>query len=282
MTLITPEELLRRIDDDDVRVADVRWYLNAPDRAGAEFAAGHVPGAIFVDLDHDLSAPPGPGRHPLPEPALFARRMSDLGIGSEHLVVAYDDTGGTTAARLWWMLDALGHRHAAVLDGGIQAWIAAGGPLSTEVIVYPPAELELEDRWTGAIARDELIERLGQLVLLDGRAPERYRGDVEPIDPAAGHIPTALSLPVGGNLGEDGRFLPAAVLRQRLHDVGHAAPGGVVAYCGSGVNACHNILAMRLAGLPAPLLYAGSFSDWSRAGLPVYATPEPGSRPPDL
>ncbi len=289
--LITPDELLRRLGDPAIRIADVRWYLNDPDRARAEYAAGHLPGAVFVDVDLDLAAPPGPGRHPLPEPAIFTRRMSDLGIGSEHFVVAYDDTGGTTAARLWWMLDSLGHHDAAVLDGGIAGWVAAGGPLEAQVPVHSPAQLDLDDHWTGVITRAELIERLGHLVVLDGRAPERYRGEIEPIDPIAGHIPTAHSLPVTGNLDAEGRFRHPAELRERLHWVSHEAAGmnggrdasghatGVVAYCGSGVNACHNILAMRLAGLPAPLLYAGSFSDWSRAGLPVGVGPEPGERP---
>jgi thiosulfate/3-mercaptopyruvate sulfurtransferase len=192
------------------------------------------------------------------------------------------------------MLDSLGHHNVAVLDGGIAGWVDAGGSLETEAPVYPPAELNVDDHWSGVITRAELIERLGRLVVLDGRAPERYRGEIEPIDPVAGHVPTAHSLPVTGNLDAGGRFRHPAELRERLHWVSHEASGmdggrdasghatGVVAYCGSGVNACHNILAMRLAGLPAPLLYAGSFSDWSRAGLPVATGPEPGERPATL
>jgi thiosulfate/3-mercaptopyruvate sulfurtransferase len=284
MTLISVADLAARLGADDpfLRVVDVRWYLNQPGAGRAAYDAGHLPTAIFLDLDADLADPDGlgaPGRHPLPRPADFRRLLAERGIATRHLVVAYDDAGGTVAARLWWMLDNLGHRGgAAVLDGGIAAWTAAGHPLGHEEPRWPPAQLELADRWTNVIERGDLADRLGSVTLLDGRAPERYRGEIEPIDPQAGHIPTALSLPTAGNLDADGRFLPADQLRARL---GHLADAGkpLVSYCGSGVNACHNLLVMRLAGLPDPLLYAGSFSDWSRSGLPVLAGPEPGDAP---
>lgn len=278
--LIAVYELADRIaaDDPALRVVDVRWYLGRPGAGRAAYDAGHIPGAIFLDLDSDLADADGlgaPGRHPLPSPAAFEATLARQGIGSEHEVVAYDDSGGTVAARLWWMLDSLRHRGGQrVLDGGIAAWTGAGHPLATQPVAHAPAKLELASEWRGVVERDDLARRLEDLVVLDARAPERYRGEVEPIDPAAGHIPGALSYPTMGNLGPDGRLLTAADLRGRYAGL---ADGGrpVVVSCGSGVNACHAALAMRRAGLPDPLLYAGSFSDWSRSGMPVTAGDEP-------
>jgi len=281
MSLVFVDELAARLDDPALRVADVRWSLARPGGGRADYTAGHIPGAIFVDLDADLSAPPGPGRHPLPDPATFAARLGALGFGSEHLVVACDDTGGTVAARLWWMLDVLGHDRAAVLDGGIDAWTGAGLPLETTIPDHPPARLSLRDRWARTIDREILCARLGTVLVLDGRAPERYRGEVEPVDPVAGHIPTAVNLPVTGNLGPDGRFLPPGELSARFRSLGVRETAGrpTVVSCGSGVYACHHALAMRVAGLPDPILYAGSYSDWTRAGLPVAVGPDPGDSP---
>jgi len=270
VALISAEELARRIDDDDVRVVDVRWYLGQPGMGRAAYEAGHIPGAIFLDLDDDLSDRDGygaPGRHPLPRPVEFERRLEAAGIGSAHFVVAYDDAGGANAARLWWMLDNLGHRGGvAVLDGGIDAWNASQRRRSYDVPNYGPAKLKLRRRWRGVIDRHALSERREALTLLDARAGERYRGEVEPIDPAAGHIPGARSMPFAGNL-TDGYFLSATELRRRFEQL--AAGQDVVTYCGSGTTACHNSLAMRLAGLPDPILYVGSFSDWSRSGMPI-------------
>jgi len=280
MTLISVDTLAAALaaGDDTVRVADVRWYLGQPERGRDEYRAGHIPGADFIDLDRDLAAPSGPGRHPLPDPTAFAERLAALGFGSEHLIVAYDDAGGTIAARLWWMLDDLGHRRTAVLDGGLQAWREAGHPLSTAEPTHPRATLRLAPTWSRTVDRDALRGRLGSATVLDARAGERYRGEVEPVDPAAGHIPTALSAPANANLGPDGRFLPAAALRDRFAGLGIAGDADdVVTSCGSGVTACHNALAMRLAGLPDPLLYAGSFSDWSRCGEPVATGADPGT-----
>jgi thiosulfate/3-mercaptopyruvate sulfurtransferase len=279
MSLISVDELAARLDDPNVRVADVRWYLNRPGAGRERYDAGHIPGAVFVDLDADLSAPDGygaPGRHPLPAPQAFRQRLEELGVGSDDLVVAYDDSGGTVAARLWWMLNNLGHRGgAAVLDGGIRAWAEAGHELTTQPAAARTARLELGGKWTGVMERRELAARLGALTLLDARAPERYRGEVEPIDPVAGHIPTALSSPTALNLDPDGRFLDAGLLRARFN--GLIEPDRpVVSYCGSGTNACHNSLAMRLAGLPDPILYVGSYSDWSRSGMPIATGAEPG------
>ena len=227
---------------------------------------------MFVDIDSDLVGTSGPGRHPLPSPAAFRARMEALGFSDDTEIVAYDDAGGSIAARLWWMLDDLGHPGARVLDGGIGAWIAAGGPVTAEVPAPTAGRLTLRDAWSNTIDRDALVARLGSVALIDVRAPERYRGDIEPIDPVAGHIPTALSRPTAGNLGADGRFLDPADLRRRYESLGDE----VVTSCGSGINACHAALAMRVAGLPAPLLYPGSYSDWSRSGMPVATGDEPG------
>lgn len=279
MALAQVDKLASRLatSGDRLRVADVRWYLNRPGAGRAAYEAGHIPGAIFVDLDADLSDHDGfgaPGRHPLPSPDTFARRLGALGIGAEHFVVAYDDAGGTMAARLWWMLDNLGHKGGvAVLDGGIGAWTAAGNPLSGSVPSYPPAQLELANHWSNVVEREDLAQKLGKVSLLDARAPERYRGEVEPIDPAAGHIPTALSAPTTENIGPDGRLKRPAELRSHYSAMTNGRP--VVTYCGSGTSACHNSLAMRLAGLPDPILYVGSFSDWSRSGMPVATGAEP-------
>ncbi|MEW5991993.1 MAG: sulfurtransferase [Chloroflexota bacterium] len=269
----------------DLRVVDVRWYLGQPPGAGrAAYDAGHIPGAIHIDLDTDLVAPRGPGRHPLPDAATFARTMADRGIGDGDTVVVYDDVGGWVAARVWWMLDDLGFGDgrggaALVLDGGYPAWLAAGGAVSTDVPNPVLRELHLAPAWRRVIDRAGLKRRLGELTLLDARAGERYRGEVEPIDPVAGHIPTAVSAPTGGNLAPDGRFLPPGELRRRFEGLGCSVPGGSVTSCGSGVSACHNALAMRVAGLPDPLLYPGSYSDWSTAGEPVAVGAEPGARP---
>jgi thiosulfate/3-mercaptopyruvate sulfurtransferase len=282
MSLISIDELATRIGDPNLRVADTRWYLNRPGAGRAAYDSGHIPGAMFIDLDADLADHDGygaPGRHPLPSPEVFRRRMAELGIGSNSHVVAYDDLGGAMAARLWWMLDNLGHRGGvAVLDGGIQAWIAAGKQLSTDEPHYPPAHLELATDWTKVISREELADRLGEVRLLDARAPERYRGEVEPIDPVAGHIPTAVNAPTTGNVDAAGRFRSSAALRDRYLDLTSGEQPVVVA-CGSGTTACHNSLAMRLAGMPDPILYVGSFSDWSRSGMPVATGPEPGEPP---
>jgi thiosulfate/3-mercaptopyruvate sulfurtransferase len=279
MALMSPEELSSRSADPDLRIVDVRWVLGQPGEGRVRFDAGHIPGAIFVDLDTALTGP-GAGRHPLPSPADFARNLAAAGIGNEHLVVAYDDVGGWVASRLWWMLENLGHDRVAVLDGGYPAWVAAGLPTTTEEPRYPPATLTLAAEWTGTVDRDELRDRLGEIVLLDARAGPRYRGEVEPIDPVAGHIPTARSAPTDGNLGEGGRFLPPDRLAARFRELGADASGGeVVTSCGSGVSATHNALAMRVAGLPDPILYVGSYSDWSTAGYPVATGPEPGEPP---
>lgn len=280
---IAPSELFARLDAPDIRVVDVRWVLGAPGRGRRAYDADHIPGAIFLDLDGDLAASEGPGRHPLPSPVAFRARLEEAGIGSEHEVVAYDDVGGWVAARLWWMLDDLGHDRVAVLDGGYPAWVAEGRPVSRDVPEFPPAHLTLAETWTNTIDRAGVIERLGGIILLDARGGPRYRGEIEPIDPIPGHIPTAISAPTDGNLGPDGRLLDGPALAERFRALGaDGSAGPVVTSCGSGVSACLNSLAMRVAGLPDPILYPGSYSDWSRAGLPVEVGLEPGAVPASL
>jgi len=278
MSLISPEALLAELGDPRLRIADVRWWLADPAKGRRDYAEGHIPGAVFVDVDSDLVAATGPGRHPLPEAGTFLRRMEAAGFDAASRIVAYDDAGGTVAARLWWMLDDLGHPDIAVLDGGLQAWLAAGGTLTDVVPDLRPGRLPLREAWSRTIDQEALIARLGRVSVIDARAFERYRGDVEPIDPVAGHIPTAHSRPTAGNLGPDGRFLDPASLRARFEALGP----DLVTACGSGVNACHSALAMRVAGLPDPLLYPGSYSDWSRSGLPIATGDEPGEVPEAL
>jgi thiosulfate/3-mercaptopyruvate sulfurtransferase len=278
--LVSVSALAAALDDPALRIVDCRWYLGRPGDGRRAYDEGHLPGAIHLDVDSDLAAPTGPGRHPLPEPAAFAARLAGLGIGDEHAVVAYDDLGGWVASRLWWMLDDLGHRSVAVLDGGLGAWVGAGLPLTTAVPSWPAAELSLRDRWGRVIARDELHASLGSVRLLDARGAPRYRGETEPIDAYPGHIPTALNAPIDGNLGADGSFLPGPELAARYRDLGaDGSHGSVVVSCGSGVAATHDALAIRVAGLPDAILYPGSYSDWTQAGLPVATGDEPGEPP---
>ncbi len=274
--LVSPGWLLDHVADPALRIVDTRWYLGRPGAGRQAYEEGHLPGAIFVDLDGELTAPAGDGRHPLPDPATFAADLSRVGLGDRTAVVAYDDAGAGVAGRLWWMLDSLGFADVAVLDGGIGAWTASGGALTTEVTDWPAARLSLARTWRRTIDRHALRARLGGLVVLDGRAPERYRGEIEPIDPAAGHIPTARSAPLAGDLTEDSRFLPAETLAERFRSLGGDSGSDVVVYCGSGTNACQLALSMRVAGLPDPLLYPGSWSDWSTAGFPVATGSDPG------
>ncbi len=262
--LVSVDWLRGHLSDPGLRVADVRWSLSGP--TGAErYAAGHVPGAVFLDADAELSSPgEGPGRHPVPTPAKLARVLGAAGIGDEHVVVAYDDAGGSIAARLWWLYRHYGHDGScAVLDGGMTAWTDAGLPLSNDATELAPAT------WTPRAGRADTVDAASlaalleeRALVLDARAGERYRGEIEPIDPRAGHIPGAVSAPWSANLGPDGRFLPATELRERYASLG-AEARPTVAYCGSGLSATHDLLAMELAGLPAAQLYDGSWSDWS-------------------
>jgi thiosulfate/3-mercaptopyruvate sulfurtransferase len=279
--IISPGSLHARLGAPDLRIVDIRWVVGSPGAGRIGYDNGHIPGAIFLDLDTDLAAPEGPGRHPLPVPATFRARLEEVGIDEGDEVVACDDVGGWIAARLWWMLDDLGHERVGVLDGGLSAWAAAGFPLTAAAPEpRPRGRLRLRDTWTNVTDRAEVDAGLGRIVLLDARAGQRYRGEIEPIDAVAGHIPTARSAPTDGNVGPDGRLLAPAALAERFASLdATGADGPVVTSCGSGVAACFNSLAMRVAGLPDPILYPGSYSDWSRAGMPIAVGPEPGDPP---
>lgn len=279
--IVSPEILFAGLARPDLRIVDVRWVLGSPGAGRAAYDAGHIPEAIFLDLDSDLVAPSGPGRHPLPDPRVFRERLEAVGIGAGDEVVAYDDASGSIAARLWWMLDDLGHERAAVLDGGIAAWTTAGYPVTTDPPTERPrGQLALREAWTNVMDRDAVAARLGSMVILDARARPRYLGEVEPIDRVPGHIPTAINAPSGGNLGPDGRLLDPAALAARFHALGaDRTDVPVITSCGSGVTACFTTLAMRVAGLDDPILYPGSYSDWTQAGLPIATGDAPGDPP---
>jgi len=267
--LVGPEEVAARSGDADLRIADVRWYLGDARRGRAEYAAGHIGGAVFVDLDRDLAAATGPGRHPLPDPTAFADRMGELGFGDQHSIVAYDTASGMIAARLWRMLDRLGHRDVAVLDGGLAAWMESGGTVTPILPTHLRATLTLGTEWPGTIDRETIVDRGSAIDLLDLRAAERYRGDVEPVDRVPGHIPGARNLPATSLLDDRGRLLPPDRIQVQLSAHGGSAGSPTVMSCGSGVTACLGVLAARLAGMTEPLLYPGSYSDWSGAGMPI-------------
>jgi len=274
--LVSVGEVAARGEDPTLRLADVRWYVGEPGRNRAEYDAGHLPGAIYLDVDSDLTWPTGPGRHPLPpDREAFARLLGARGLGDEHLIVAYDDAGGVYAARLWWMLRWIGHPGARLLDGGLQAWATAGFPLSTAEPSFPAAKMTVRPGPTRLIDRPALWERLGRVTLLDARPPDRYTGEEHPVDPVGGHIPTARNAPTADNLGPDGRFLPREELARRYRALG-VGEGDTVASCGSGVTACHDIAAIVHAGLPEPILYPGSWSDWCTSDLPYATGSEPG------
>jgi len=246
----------------------VRWRLTGPP-AAESYAAGHLPGAVFVDLDADLASPPGDGgRHPLPTAAAFEASMRRLGVSGASRVVAYDDADASTAARAWWLLRHFGHADVRVLDGGLRAWTAAGLPTTTDVPDVTPGDFTATSGGMPLLGPSEAADVAANGVLLDARAAERYRGEVEPIDPVAGHIPGAVSAPTSGNVTPDGTLLDAAALRERFATLGADGTRPVGAYCGSGVTASQVVRAREVAGIEGAL-YAGSWSDWVRRGLPV-------------
>ena len=256
---------------------DVRWRLAGPPGIDA-YCAGHLPRSVFVDLDTDLAAAPGPaGRHPLPPAGSFQAAMRRAGVSDGGAVVVYDDADATAAARAWWLLRYFGHRGCQVLDGGYQAWLAAGGQVATGECRPGAGDFTARPGHMPVLDADGAASLARRGALLDARARDRYRGEREPIDPVAGHIPGALSAPTTANIGPDGRFLPAAGLRARFAALGAAAGAGLVgAYCGSGVTAAHEVLALELAGIPASL-YVGSWSNWvADPARPVATGPEPG------
>lgn len=264
--IVSTEWLTRHLNHSVLRLADVRWYLGEPERGREAYAQTHLPGAFYVDLETDLSAAEGPGRHPLPSWDDFADRMGELGIGEDSVVVAYDDRGGAIAARLWWMLRAIGHDRSYVLDGGLTAWMKEGKPVTSEVSPLVPVKLSIDLQPDISLDRDQMRDRPPSMVALDARAGQRYRGESEPLDPVAGHIPGAVNAPYEDNLGPDQRFLPAEVLAEKYQALGVGEGSETVVYCGSGVTACHDVLAIEHAGLGKAKLYPGSWSDWSTSG----------------
>jgi len=268
--LVSPEWLLENLRDPDLRVIDFRWYL-LPDRKGSdEYASGHIPGAVFVELD-DVTGK-GHGRHPLPKLSQFQRAMRQAGVGDRSRVVVYDDTGGSVAARLWFLLRWFGHAEQAVLDGGIKCW---DGPIERSGARTSPGDCTARPPDPSKVLHFEDLLRLKDAPIIDARLGERYRGETEPVDPKAGHIPGARSAPWPGNLREDGRFKSPDDLRERFAVIGVKEGQGAVVYCGSGVNACNDLLALELAGIHDARLYAGSWSDWSHRDAPVATGSEP-------
>lgn len=283
-TLVSVPQLATRLHDSAWIVCDCRHDLADTEAGRRAYAESHIPGARFVHLDEDLSGGKTGrnGRHPLPDPDRFARRAGALGIGPGKQVVAYDASGGYYAARLWWMLRWLGHEAAAVLDGGWAAWTAAGLPVTAEAPRVTPTTFAARARPELAWDARAIAGRLGDTskLLLDARAPNRYRGENETLDPVAGHIPGAANRFFQANLDGTGRFKPPAALKEEfLGLLGKRPPASVTHYCGSGVTACHNLLAMEVAGLAGSRLYPGSWSEWvSDPSRPVArGSEEPGS-----
>ncbi|MBM3771849.1 MAG: sulfurtransferase [Acidimicrobiia bacterium] len=275
-TLVGAEALGSRLGQPDVAIVDCRFLLNDTAWGEREYRQAHIPGAAYAHLDRDLSGQKTGrnGRHPLPDPTALRQVLGRLGIGPAMQVVAYDQESAMYASRLWWLLRWMGHQQVAVLDGGFAAWQQLGGPTRAGEEHVVPHVFD----GTPDVAMVASLEEVGEIVagaggrrLLDARAPERFRGDVEPLDAAAGHIPGAVNHFFRENIDADGRFRPADTLRrQLLNRLGDTPPDRVIAYCGSGVTACHNLLALEHAGLPGGRLYPGSWSEWSAdQGRPI-------------
>lgn len=280
--IVDTQTLSNHLADPNWLVFDCRFSLADPDKGYTDYQRNRIPGAQYLHLDRDLSAPVVPGktgRHPLPEPDEFGSMMAERGLSDSTLAVAYDDANGSIAARLWWMLKWIGHDRVALLDGGWQKWVAEHLPVNHQKSVPARGSLKVEPKPEMLVSMDWLKNNLGrgQIKVLDARAPERYRGDTEPIDPVAGHISGALSAPFSENLGPDGTFLAPEILRARLETILQGTPvDSVVCYCGSGVTAAHNVLAFALAGLDQPSLYAGSWSEWiTRPENPIAVGSDP-------
>jgi thiosulfate/3-mercaptopyruvate sulfurtransferase len=260
-----------------VVLLDVRYALGDPD-GHAHYLEGHLPGAVYVDLDTELAAPPSPaaGRHPLPDPADLQRSARRWGIGADDLVVAYDDWNGMAAARAWWLLRWAGVADVRILDGGLAGWTGAGLPVESGEVIPAPGDVELTSGGMPVLDADAAAVLARDGILLDARAGERYRGETEPIDPRPGHIPGARSAPTAGNVDADGLLRPAAELTARFAEVGATGPQPVGVYCGSGVTAAHEVAVLAGCGIEAAL-YPGSWSQWSSdPGRPVVTGAEPG------
>lgn len=270
--LITPQELFDQLGQ--TALLDIRWSLNGPPGID-EYLAGHIPHAVFVDLDRELSAPPGPGgRHPLPDAWSFTSAMRNAGVSATGAVVVYDAGNSIAAARAWWLLRYFGHARVAVLDGGFAAWTAAGYPVATQPAVGGHGDFVATPGGMPLVDAAGAAKLAGAGILLDSRAPDRFRGESEPVDPIPGHIPGARNRPATANIDEQGRFQSRELLREEFRQAGVDDGVQVGAYCGSGVSAAHQVLALELAGYPAAL-YAGSWSEWiTDPNRPVAVGPE--------
>lgn len=267
--IIEVADLLTNLKTPDWVIVDCRFDLTNPDWGFSDYQTAHIPGAVYAHLDRDLSGnrTPATGRHPLPDPQTFRETLGRLGINDAKQVVVYDTTGGGFAVRLWWMLNFFGHYRVSVLNGGFQAWQAENLPVGAGVHTNPKTKFQGEPNPAMVITTAEMekIISTGQSRVIDARAPERFRGEVEPLDPVAGHIPGALNRFHQHNLGADGRLLPPDRLkREFLTLLDGVSSDQAVVYCGSGVTSCHHLLAMQVAGLPMARLYAGSWSEWIR------------------
>jgi thiosulfate/3-mercaptopyruvate sulfurtransferase len=268
-TLIEAGELASLLGAPGLVVIDCRYDLFAPDAGAAAYARGHIPGAFYAHPDSDLAGPvtAASGRHPLPSVDAFEATLRRWGIGPESQVIAYDDANGATAARLWWMLRWVGHPRAALLNGGWKQWLAHGGAQSTDVPAPAAGAVRARADRASWVSTGEVAARVGKpgLLLVDARGADRFAGRSEPIDAVAGHVPGAANHPFTLNLDADGRFLPAAELRTRWQrTLDGRAPSDLIAMCGSGVSACHNLLALEVAGFGGGKLYVGSWSEWIR------------------
>jgi len=279
--LIQPSELAPHLGESLWALVDCRFYLVEPGKGEAEYEKEHLPGAIYAHLDRDLAGPKTGknGRHPMPSVEAMTERFSRFGIDDGVQVVAYDTSQGQMAARLWWMLRYLGHDAAAVLDGGLQSWKARGLPLASGRESRAPRSFIAHPRESMRIDLDALERERSEHLLIDARAPERFRGEVEPYDPVKGRIPGARNHPTAASLSADGRFLPPEDLRARFQSIlGRQPVESVVSYCGSGVTACHNLLAMDVAGLRGARLYPGSWSEWCADGRRPFERGEGGNK----
>lgn len=277
-TLVSTETLAQHLDDPDWVVFDCRFTLSDPSAGRAAYDAGHIPGARYAHLDDDLSSPvtKTSGRHPLPDPKVLADKLGQWGVDAGKQVVVYDDTFGAMAVRMWWLLHWLGHEHVALLDGVYPVWLREKRPVTQELPVISPAQFEArpdDGLWLDAPAVQSGLE--AGAVLVDARAEERFSGEVEPLDTVAGHVPGAINLPWEDNLDMGGTFLPPAELNELYLDLlDGREPEQLIHMCGSGVTACHNVLAMEHAGLSGSRLYAGSWSEWIRDPSRPVATGE--------
>lgn len=275
-TLVSADQVAQQLDNPDWVLVDCRHDLANPEFGRAAYADGHLPGARFLHMDEELSGPRTGqnGRHPLPDPKVLAKRLGEIGIDSSKQVVAYDDAGGMYAARLWWLLNWLGHKNVAVLDGGMHAWQRNAGPLSKTPVTAPATEF-VPSQQAIAVPLEDVVSHHGspRMLIIDARSPDRFRGENETIDPVGGHIPGAVNRFFKDNLGPNGQFKSPEQLRAEFAALLDGRdPSLVVHQCGSGVTACHNVLAMEIAGLPGTRLYPGSWSEWCACDARPVAT----------